>query len=205
MVIGAYVAWTISDPAGLGWGLMPGLIIAVATSAALGLVINRLLILPFLSQPNLVLIAVMTTLSGAFFLENSALLIWGPRIKQLEKQLADKTNPFGKSKARDQAVAKKLAEPLPINFEANKLVNVLDYFRNTIGCNMYVDWRRLEQVSIEQDVPITMQLNNISAAHALKLVLLQGSVKTGEKTAAFQIVDGVIYISTRKGLKHLTQ
>jgi len=127
------------------------------------------------------------------------------RIKQLEKQLADKTNPFGKSKARDQAVAKKLAEPLPINFEANKLVNVLDYFRNTIGCNMYVDWRRLEQVSIEQDVPITMQLNNISAAHALKLVLLQGSVKTGEKTAAFQIVDGVIYISTRKGLKHLTQ
>ncbi len=85
MVIGAYVAWTISDPAGLGWGLTVGLVIGVAASAIIGLVINRLLILPFLSQPNLVLIAVMTTLSGAFFLENSALLIWGPRIKQLEK------------------------------------------------------------------------------------------------------------------------
>ncbi|WP_324754022.1 branched-chain amino acid ABC transporter permease [Roseovarius sp. Pro17] len=85
MVIGAYVAWTVSDPAALGWGLLPGIVIAVATSAILGLVINRLLILPFLTQPNLVLITVMTTLSGAFFLENSALLIWGPRIKQLEK------------------------------------------------------------------------------------------------------------------------
>lgn len=85
MVIGAYVAWTVSDPAGLGWGLTFGLVIGVAASAIIGLLINFLLILPFLSQPNLVLIAVMTTLSGAFFLENSALLIWGPRIKQLEK------------------------------------------------------------------------------------------------------------------------
>jgi branched-chain amino acid transport system permease protein len=40
---------------------------------------------PFLGQKQLVLIAVMTTLSGAFFIENSALLLWGPRIKQLEK------------------------------------------------------------------------------------------------------------------------
>ena len=85
MVFGAYVAWTVSDPSALGWGLMQGLFIAVAASAVLGLIINRLLILPFLSQPNLVLITVITTLSGAFFLENSALLVWGPRIKQLEK------------------------------------------------------------------------------------------------------------------------
>ncbi len=88
MVIGAYIAWTVSDPAALGWGLWPGVFAAVVASAVLGLVINRLLILPFLGQPNLVLIAVMTTLSGAFFLENSALLIWGPRIKQLEKLVA---------------------------------------------------------------------------------------------------------------------
>lgn len=85
MVIGAYVAWTVADASGLGWGLLPGLLAALAASAVIGLLINWLLVQPFLGLPNLTLIAVMTTLSGAFFLENSALLIWGPRIKQLDK------------------------------------------------------------------------------------------------------------------------
>jgi branched-chain amino acid transport system permease protein len=118
MVIGAYVAWTISDPAGLGWGLMPGLIIAVAASAALGLIINRLLILPFISQPNLVLIAVMTTLSGAFFLENSALLIWGPRIKQLEKLVEGNVSVAGTAISMHEAVIIVLAPLLMLGLWA---------------------------------------------------------------------------------------
>lgn len=83
MVIGAYVAWTVSID--LGLGQVPGVLTALVASALIGMVVNRLLVQPFLAQPNLVLVTVMTTLSGAFFLENSALLVWGPRIKQLEK------------------------------------------------------------------------------------------------------------------------
>ncbi|MBW8639042.1 branched-chain amino acid ABC transporter permease [Hoeflea sp. WL0058] len=85
MAAAAYVAWQISDPKGYGLGLAAGIVGALIASGVMGLVINRLLIAPFLNQKNVVLIAVMTTLSGAFFIENSALLIWGPRIKQLEK------------------------------------------------------------------------------------------------------------------------
>jgi branched-subunit amino acid ABC-type transport system permease component len=85
MAIAAYVAWTVADPRGLDLGLAVGVIAAIAVAALLGLLINYLLVAPFLGQKQIVLIAVMTTLSGAFFLENSALLIWGPRIKQLDK------------------------------------------------------------------------------------------------------------------------
>lgn len=85
MAAAAYVAWTVADPRGLDLGLAAGVAAAIAVSAALGFLINYLLVAPFLGQKQIVLIAVMTTLSGAFFIENSALLLWGPRIKQLDK------------------------------------------------------------------------------------------------------------------------
>lgn len=85
MAAGAYIAWTVADPRGLNLGLPAGIAAAIVASAALGYVINRLLIAPFVGQKQIVLIGVMTTLSGAFFIENAALLLWGPRIKQLEK------------------------------------------------------------------------------------------------------------------------
>jgi branched-chain amino acid transport system permease protein len=85
MTLGAYIAWQVADAKGLGFGLSAGIAVAVAALAGLGVVVNRLLIAPFLGRKDIVLVAVMTTLAGAFFLENSALLIWGPRIKQLDR------------------------------------------------------------------------------------------------------------------------
>ena len=85
MVVTAYVAWQVSDPQGFGLGLWAGILAGLASAALLGLLVNWLLVMPFLREPKLVLIAVMTTLSGALFLENAALLAWGPRIKQLER------------------------------------------------------------------------------------------------------------------------
>jgi len=85
MAAAAYVAWTVADPRGLDLGLPLGVAAALLVAAALGFLINYLLVAPFVGQKQIVLIAVMTTLSGAFFIENSALLLWGPRIKQLDK------------------------------------------------------------------------------------------------------------------------
>lgn len=95
MVMVAYIAWQVSDQAGLGLGLWAGVLVGLAAAAILGLLINWLLVQPFLNQPKLVLIAVMTTLSGALFLENTALLIWGPRIKQLQRVVEGNVNLFG--------------------------------------------------------------------------------------------------------------
>lgn len=85
ITLGAYIAWTVSDPRGLDLGLAAGVVAALVVAAAIGLIMNYFLVAPFVGQKQLVLIAVMTTLSGAYFIENSALLIWGPRIKQLDK------------------------------------------------------------------------------------------------------------------------
>lgn len=84
ITLGAYVAWQFADARGFGWGQAAGVAMGVAGLAAVGLVANRLLIAPFLGRRDIVLVAVMTTLAGSFFLENSALLAWGPRIKQLD-------------------------------------------------------------------------------------------------------------------------
>lgn len=87
MTLGAFVAWQFADARGYGLGLSVGIAVAVAALAGLGVLFNRVLIAPFLGRKDIVLVAVMTTLAGAFFLENSALLTWGPRIKQLERIL----------------------------------------------------------------------------------------------------------------------
>jgi len=83
MMVGAYVAWSVSEGAGLG--LVPGLICGVTAAALLGVLIEYLLIRPFYDRPNMLLITVMTTLAAMIILEKGALLIWGPRLKQLPR------------------------------------------------------------------------------------------------------------------------
>lgn len=83
MMIGAYIAWQIGTYAGLGLGLAAGMAIGVAALVGLGIVMERLVVRPFLRSPQVVLITVITTLAAMIFLQNSALLSWGPRMKQI--------------------------------------------------------------------------------------------------------------------------
>lgn len=83
MTIGAFVAWQFGTDLGWGWGPAAGIAIGVAALVGLGFLSEFILVRPFLARPGLVLIAVITTLSAAIFLENSSLLIWGGRYKQL--------------------------------------------------------------------------------------------------------------------------
>lgn len=84
MMLGAYAAWTIGTQEGLGLGSLLGLVGAVVLLAALGCIVELTLLGPFYRRTNLVMLTVITTLSGLVFLQNSALLAWGPRIKQLQ-------------------------------------------------------------------------------------------------------------------------
>jgi branched-chain amino acid transport system permease protein len=86
MMLGAYVAWTVGTQEGLGLGPTLGIVAAVVLLAALGCLVELLLLRPFYRfyrRPNLIMLTVITTLSGMVFLENSAMLTWGPRLKQL--------------------------------------------------------------------------------------------------------------------------
>ena len=93
----------------------------------------------------------------------------------------------------DIQVGRRLQEPIPVNFDAARLENVVDYFRNVTGQNFVVDWAALEQAGVTRDTPVTMRVANLSADQALRLVLRQ--VAQAEPLS-FRPVDGVVAVST---------
>ena len=97
MMFGAYLGWTVCHNRGLGWGLSAGVVISLMGVFILGAILYRILVRPFMDRLNLVLIVVITTLAGSIFLDNSAHLIWGPRMKRLPRLIEGKMALLGTS------------------------------------------------------------------------------------------------------------
>lgn len=108
------------------------------------------------------------------------------------------------SEVNRQAMAT-LRQPLPVNFEARRLDNVIDYFRNTTGLNMTVNWPALAEIGIEPDAPITLQLEQVPAETALRLVLEQVSALSPQDPVTYSVVDGIVRISTQSSLTRNTE
>lgn len=83
MTLAAYLAWTVSDAAGLGLWLGAGIAIAVAGVVAVGILIERTIVRPFYDHRDILLITVMTTLAAMILIEKGSQMIWGARLKQL--------------------------------------------------------------------------------------------------------------------------
>ncbi|MEO0586231.1 MAG: hypothetical protein AAF078_01200 [Planctomycetota bacterium] len=107
----------------------------------------------------------------------------------------------GESEA-NRRVTIKLREPVPIAFDGNLLVDVINYFTNTTGVNFDVRWNQLQAAGVERDSPITLQLTNIPAEEALRRVLQQ--VSTEFDPVSFSIVEGIVTISTERDLQRTT-
>ncbi len=102
----------------------------------------------------------------------------------------------------DRIAREKLQQPVPVEFKANKFENVIEYMRTVTGANFFVQWRSLEAAGIDRETPVTMQLQNVPAEKALRLVLDEAGgelVKLG-----FTIDDGVIVIATQEFLSQKT-
>ena len=117
------------------------------------------------------------------------------------RRLSDQDDTGGDSEA-NRRVSLKLRDPVPISFDANKLVNVIDYIRNTTGVNVFVNWAALEAAGVEPDAPITLQLSNVPAEQALRLVLAQ--VGSEFDPVTFSIIDGIVTVSTERDLQKTT-
>ena len=117
------------------------------------------------------------------------------------RRLSDPDDTSGDSEA-NRRVSLKLRDPVPISFEVNKLVNVIDYIRNTTGVNVFVNWAALEAAGVEPDAPITLQLSNVPAEQALRLVLAQ--VGSEFDPVTFSIIDGIVTVSTERDLQKTT-
>lgn len=102
MMIGAFVAWTVCEAAGLG--LLAGVLAGIGAAALLGMLIEFLLIRPFYGRANMLLITVMTTLAAMIVLEKLALIIWGARLKQLPRFIDGDVSVLGEKISAHEAM-----------------------------------------------------------------------------------------------------
>jgi len=85
LMMGAFAAWWVSNPAGLGLGLFAGIAASMIFMIAAGSVLYLLLVRPWIRTPHAELTVIMTTIAGAMFIENLALYIFGARLKALDQ------------------------------------------------------------------------------------------------------------------------
>lgn len=95
LMVGAFAAWWISDPAGLGLGLFAGIAGSMIFMVAAGAVLYVLLVRPWIGTPAVELTVIMTTVAGAMFLENLALYTFGARLKALDQVVTGTVTIFG--------------------------------------------------------------------------------------------------------------
>lgn len=95
MTLAAYLAWTVSDAAGLGFGFAAGIAFGVAGVVACGIAMERLIVRPFYDQRDILLITVMTTLAAMILIEKGSQMIWGARLKQLRPVVPGQVNFLG--------------------------------------------------------------------------------------------------------------
>jgi len=122
-----------------------------------------------------------------------------PEITDIRRRGLD---PSGSESDANRRVALKLREPVPVAFDGNLLVNVIDFFRNTTGVNFDVRWNQLQAAGVERDAPVTLQLSNVPAEEALRRVLQQ--VSTEFDPVSFSIIEGIVTISTERDLQRTT-
>lgn len=102
MMVGAFVAWTVSEI--LGLGPVVGILSGTLAAGLVGIVIERLLVRPFYNNRNMLLITAMTTLAAMVILERSAQMIWGARLKQLPRLIPGEVQILGTTISAHEAL-----------------------------------------------------------------------------------------------------
>ncbi|MCG8651265.1 MAG: branched-chain amino acid ABC transporter permease [Pirellulales bacterium] len=101
---GAYIAWQIGNAEASGFGYFAGATVSVVAMFIIGVACYAVLVRPFERQPNLVLLAVITTLAGATILESLLDIIWGARSKQIAEVVDGDVSLFGVVISANEAV-----------------------------------------------------------------------------------------------------
>jgi branched-chain amino acid transport system permease protein len=85
LMAGAYVAWWVSSPEGLGLGLAVAIVVTLAFLVAAGALLFFLLVNPWVGKPNAELAVIMTTIAGSIFIQNLVLEVFGGRYKTIDQ------------------------------------------------------------------------------------------------------------------------
>ncbi len=98
----------------------------------------------------------------------------------------------------------KLQDTIQINVDNARLDNVIEYLRKVTTLNITVNWNALAAVGVAQDTPISLNLSNVRAEQALRLVLQQAGAGSFDPIG-FSINDGIIELSTQADLKRTVE
>jgi branched-chain amino acid transport system permease protein len=85
LMAGAYVAWWVSSPEGLGFGLPVAIVVTLAFLVSAGALLFFLLVKPWVGKPNAELAVIMTTIAGSIFIQNLVLEVFGGRYKTIDQ------------------------------------------------------------------------------------------------------------------------
>jgi hypothetical protein len=104
------------------------------------------------------------------------------------------------TQARNERIAIRLAGPVPLRFDTNRLTSVLDFYRNVVGVSFAVDWAALEKAGVTQDTPVSLELKNVPADLGLRYILRSADPKA---QLIYRIEDGAVVITTLKPYEKL--
>ena len=84
------------------------------------------------------------------------------------------------------------------------LVNVgfrdaIDFLRDISGANIYVNWRDIKKVGVDEQTQVNLKVRDVTLAKALNLLVSE--VSGNEAKLAWAIDDGVIEISTAERIR----
>lgn len=79
IMLGAFIAWQANSVG----GLLFAIIISIIIACFIGMIMEKILIEPFLAKPGAMLMVVVTTLGAMILIDSLAQIIWGVRIKKL--------------------------------------------------------------------------------------------------------------------------
>ena len=80
-----------------------------------------------------------------------------------------------------------------VRLEGTPLSDVIDFFRDTTGANIFVNWKVLEGVGIDRNAPVTLHLRDVTLDMVLRLIL--ANVGDGNVRLAYTTEQNIIKIS----------
>ena len=109
------------------------------------------------------------------------------------------------SENAEATLEQKLARPIDVNFEGEKLAVVIEWFRREVNVNLVVNTPALESAGIDGDAPVDLHLKQVPARKVLELILDTVGAIADLEPIGFIAENNLIRVSTRRDLRsHMT-
>ena len=123
-----------------------------------------------------------------------------PAARSAEWTVQDRAIAIERRNEADEAVYKVLRQRVPeVSFEDVPVAQFVDWLNEFLGVNVHVQWQRLEDIGVLADTTVSVKLKDVPAERLLRLVL--DDLGEGLQIS-YEILDGVLIISTREQFMH---